>query len=135
MRPLKDLLIVTNNPLVVERYADCLKAEGSPVEVVEEASRMLLEGYCLFGSPLPPNGRLMKNPFRSIALMREKKQVKEGRDFLLLEKARQRLTVTPFLSGEGKRGRTWPSWTWRCSRQALTDDEMKGPSVIIEYKE
>ncbi|HPC75299.1 MAG TPA: GrdX family protein [Synergistales bacterium] len=101
---MKDLLIVTNNPLVVERYADCLKAEGSPVEVVEEASRMLLEGYCLFGSPLPPNGRLMKNPFRSIALMREKKQVKEGRDFLLLEKARQRLTVTPFLSGEGKRG-------------------------------
>lgn len=104
MRPLKDLLIVTNNPLVVEKYSYSRKVEGSPVEVVEEASRMLLEGYCLFGSPLPPNGRLMKNPYRSIALIGEKKQAKEGRDFLLLEKARQRLTVTPFLGGEGKRG-------------------------------
>lgn len=102
--PLKNLVIVTNNPLVVEKYGDSRKVKGSPVEVVEEASRMLLEGYSLFGSHLPPNGRLMKNPYRSIALMEEKGPIKGGRDFLLLERARQRLSSMPFLSREGKRG-------------------------------
>ena len=101
---MKNLVIVTNNPLVVEKYSDSRKVKGSPVEVVEEASRMLLEGYSLFGSPLPPNGRLMKNPYRSIALIEEKGPTKGGRDFLLLEKARRRLEAMPFLSREGKRG-------------------------------
>lgn len=101
---MKDLLIVTNNPLVIKKYPYSLKVEGSPVEVVEKASGVLHEGYRLLGSPLPPNGRLMKNPFRSIPLMEEKKQTKGGRDFLLLEKARQRLAVISFLDGEGKRG-------------------------------
>ena len=103
--PLQNILVVTNNPLAFEKYENSRKVEGSPVEVVEEASRMMLEGYSLLGSPLPPNGRLMKNPYRSIALVEEKGQLKNGRDLLLLESARQRLRETPFLSSKGGRGK------------------------------
>lgn len=103
--PMKKILVVTNNPLAFEKYENSRKVEGSPVEVVEEASRMMLEGYSLLGSPLPPNGRLMKNPYRSIALVEEKGLLKNGRDLLLLESARQRLRETPFLSSIGGRGK------------------------------
>jgi hypothetical protein len=128
VNPLKNLVIVTNNPLVVEKCTDSRKVDESPVEVVEEASRMLLEGYSLFGSPLPPNGRLMKNPYRSIALMEEKGRIKVERDFLLLEKARQRLSGMPFLSREGKRGED-PAFMDLALLEAGLGSSMKGKTL------
>jgi hypothetical protein len=101
---LKGILIVTNNPKTFEKYPDARFVEGSPDDVVREASRMLLEGYILFSSPLPPNGRLMKNPFRSVVLKETVVSERSGKDFLLLKKAEEVYGRTSFLSIDGRRG-------------------------------
>ncbi len=101
---MKDILVVTNNPKTLEKFPGSRFIEGSPDDVIREASMMLLEGYCLFSSPLPPNGRLMKNPFRSVVLKETAVAERNGRDFLLLKKAEELFGRTKFLSREGPGG-------------------------------
>lgn len=78
--------------------------QGSPAEVVREAGKLLLEGYILWSAPLPPNGRLMENPFRSIVLQKNEGSSCGGRDFMLISNADERFSRMAFLSAEGKRG-------------------------------
>lgn len=101
---MSSFLIVTNNPRVSEKYPDSRKVEGSPVDVIREAGKLLLEGYVLWSSPLPPNGRLMANPFRSIVLQKSEEGSCGGRDFLLIKNAEDVLSRRIFISREGRRG-------------------------------
>lgn len=78
--------------------------EGSPAEVIREAGKLLLEDYILWSAPLPPNGRLMENPFRSIALQKNEGSSCGGRDFMLISNADDRFSRMTFLSAEGKSG-------------------------------
>ncbi|MDO9509411.1 MAG: GrdX family protein [Thermovirgaceae bacterium] len=101
---LDKFLIVTNNPNVFGKYPDSLLVDGSPVDVIREAGKFLVEGYVLWSSPLPPNGRLMENPFRSLVLHKSEESSSSGRDFLLVQSAEDRLSRMVFLSAEGPRG-------------------------------
>lgn len=81
-----------------------MKIEGSPVDVVREAGKLLLTGYVLWSVPLPPNGRLMENPFRSIVLRKDGDASHGGRDFLLIANAEDRLSRIDFLPTAGRQG-------------------------------
>ncbi len=81
-----------------------MRVEGSPADVIREAGDLLLEGYVLWSAPLPPNGRLMENPFRSIVLRKSGDTSCGGRDFLLISNAEERLSRMTFLSRDGRRG-------------------------------
>lgn len=81
-----------------------MKVEGSPVDVLGEAGKLLLAGYVLWSAPLPPNGRLMKNPFRSIVLRKSGDDSCGGRDFLLISNAEERLSRMAFFPRDGRQG-------------------------------
>jgi hypothetical protein len=98
------LLILTNNPRVAEKFPSSLFMEGSPHDVVSRAGDLLKGGYVLLSSPLPPNGRLMKNPYRSIALAESGEKYRGGRDFVLVSEAAKRLAILEFLPKDGNRG-------------------------------
>ncbi|HDQ93143.1 MAG TPA: hypothetical protein ENN89_03380 [Synergistetes bacterium] len=99
-----ELLIVTNNPRTAEKFPDSLFVEGSPPDVISRAGELLSGGFVLLSSPLPPNGRLMKNPYRSVALAESKELLCGGRDFILVSDAVERFSRLVFLPKEGKRG-------------------------------
>jgi hypothetical protein len=98
------LLILTNNPRVAEKFPSSLFVEGSPPDVISRAGELLKGGYVLLSSPLPPNGRLMKNPYRSLALAESKEPFCGGRDFVLVSEAVKRLSILELLPKDGKRG-------------------------------
>ncbi|GAB6280907.1 MAG: hypothetical protein STSR0007_10290 [Thermovirga sp.] len=97
-------LIVTNNPRTSEKYPDSVNIEGSPADVIREVGNFLLKGYSLWSVPLPPNGRLMRNPFRSVVLQKNGDPHCGRRDFLMISNAEERLSRMNFLPGEGRRG-------------------------------
>jgi hypothetical protein len=62
--------ILTNNPLLsgVLWGVPVRRVEGGPLEVLMEARRRVEAGAELVSAPLPPNGRLMRSPWRSLLL-------------------------------------------------------------------
>jgi len=86
-------ILITNNPLVVERYPDeVIKVEGMPSEVLRKAIEYVMNGYRLFSLPLPPNTSLFKSPYRTIVV--EFEECAEGRshDIVLLQNALDKLS-------------------------------------------
>ncbi|HON34271.1 MAG: GrdX family protein [Thermovirgaceae bacterium] len=60
--------IITNNPLVIERFKESIPVEGGPAEVFKEALQHLEKGAVLSGHPLSGSIRLTANPYRSIVV-------------------------------------------------------------------
>lgn len=61
-------MIISNNPLVLERFPDAQGVTGGPQEVFNECLRYLDRGFALQGHPLAGSIRLCCNPFRSLCL-------------------------------------------------------------------
>jgi hypothetical protein len=61
-------MIISNNPLVLERFPDAQAVTGGPEEVFTEGLRCLDRGFALQGHPLAGSVRLCCNPFRSLCL-------------------------------------------------------------------
>ena len=61
-------LIVSNNPCVWDRFASCVKIEGSALAVLSHARDLIHLGRRLTGHPLAGSIRLLSNPFRSVLL-------------------------------------------------------------------
>ena len=74
-------LIVTNNPLVREKYENVLFVEGSVEETLIKVRDLVHEGYELISHPLAASLRMMYSPFRSILVGRKL----EKTDFLHAE--------------------------------------------------
>ncbi len=61
-------MIVSNNPIVLQRFPDAKAVTGGPQEVFTEGLRFLDRGFALQGHPLAGSIRLCCNPFRTICL-------------------------------------------------------------------
>jgi hypothetical protein len=66
------MVLVSNNPVIRKNYTNNIWVEGSPARVLEIVINMMGEGYHLIHSPLSPNNRLNKSPFRTVVLSNEK---------------------------------------------------------------
>ncbi len=84
------MLIISNNPMVWERYPDTLRVEGTSLEVIEEARDRVQRGMRLIAHPLSGNARLVRNPFRSVVLHDLVSEV-NSRDLFFVEDAYYRL--------------------------------------------
>lgn len=60
------MLIISNNPMTWERYPDSVKVAGTSLDVMEEARNRVQGGMRLLAHPISGNGRLVRNPFRSV---------------------------------------------------------------------
>ncbi|MDR3038516.1 MAG: GrdX family protein [Candidatus Adiutrix sp.] len=87
-----ELLVLTNNPLVIEALAEppVQPVAGRGLAVVFRAALELVQaGYRLVSAPLPPNVPLIRAPYRSLLLAKAARQYDlEG--LRLLELARER---------------------------------------------
>ena len=89
MKAMGELLLLTNNPLVLDQPGD------TPVQTVEEpglaavlrtALDLVQSGYRLISTPLPPNVPLIRAPYRSLLLRRHERQY-DVQSIMALEKA------------------------------------------------
>lgn len=62
------VLIVSNNPLVWDAYAECRPIHGEAREVLKQARDLVHLGHPLVGHPLAGSIRLQNSPFRSVVL-------------------------------------------------------------------
>lgn len=62
------MIVVTNNPLVLEKIRDNHPVNGTPLDVMLETRKYLSSGGSLASMPLPANQRLFINPYRSIVV-------------------------------------------------------------------
>ena len=86
------MVLVTNNPLVKKTHENHLWIEGPPSKVIEKVLNMLGEGYHLIHSPLSPNNRLNKSPYRTVVLTDEKTNVSSN-EFEIVMKAYDIISV------------------------------------------
>lgn len=75
-------IIVTNNPIVTERYHNVLLINGSVEETFTKIRNMVHEGYELISHPLAASLRMIYSPYRSVILGKRQDNVV---DFLSLE--------------------------------------------------
>jgi len=86
-------ILITNNPLVVEKYPDeVIKVEGMPSDVLRKAMEYVMNGYHLFSLPLPPNVSLFKSPYRTVVVEFEGYAQTRSYDLLLLQNALDKLS-------------------------------------------
>ena len=65
----ESLCVITNNPRVADHGAcQVRRVEGSPLDVLDAAEKLLQSGYALLSAPLPPNIPLMRAPYRSMLM-------------------------------------------------------------------
>ena len=89
---MREKILITNNPMVMERYSEiALKVEGTPLDVLQKAMEYVMNGYVLFSSPLPPNASLFKSPYRTLVLEGKKSEEVKGADLLFLQNASTKL--------------------------------------------
>ncbi len=78
--------IVTNNPLVQDKYTeDVLYIEGSVEQILIKVRDMVYEGYELVSHPLPASLRMLFSPYRSIVIGKKQEKV----DFMQAEIAEE----------------------------------------------
>lgn len=78
--------IITNNPLVQNKYLDdVLYIEGTVEQTLIKVRDMVYEGYELVSHPLPASLRMLFSPYRSILIGKRKKRV----DFMQAEIAEE----------------------------------------------
>lgn len=100
---MKDMMVLTNNPLVRDMYtAKAEYFEVSPLCLLEKGMEHVMEGWRLVLAPLPPNTALIKSPCRTLVLEKGEAPGVSVRDVILLEKAiRKTLDLgTREMSGE-----------------------------------
>lgn len=61
-------IIISNNPLIFDRFHDAVPVAGGPCEVFKEALNFLDGGFALVGHALAGSIRLCCNPYRSLVL-------------------------------------------------------------------
>jgi hypothetical protein len=61
-------IVLSNNPLVLERFCDAVPVGGGPCEVFKEALNFLDRGFTLSSHALSGSVRLSCNPYRSLVL-------------------------------------------------------------------
>ena len=66
-------VIITNNPVVAERYDNVLFLDGSVEEILIKVRDLVHEGYDLISHPLPASLRMMFSPVRSVIIGRKLK--------------------------------------------------------------
>lgn len=74
-------LIITNNPVVKEKYENVLFINGSVEETLIKVRDMVHQGYELISHPLAASLRMMYSPYRSVILGKRQTKV----DFLYAE--------------------------------------------------
>lgn len=74
-------IIVTNNPVVAEKYENVLLINGSVEETLIRVRDMVHQGYELISHPLAASLRMMYSPYRSVILGKRHENV----DFLCAE--------------------------------------------------
>lgn len=74
-------IIVTNNPVVAEKYKNVLFVNGSVEETLIQVRDMVHKGYELISHPLAASLRMIYSPYRSVILGRCQEKV----DFLSAE--------------------------------------------------
>ncbi|MGI6405895.1 MAG: GrdX family protein [Syntrophaceticus sp.] len=78
--------IVTNNPLVQNKYTDnVLYIDGNVEQTLIKVRDMVYEGYELISHPLPASLRMLFSPYRSIVIGKKQKKV----DFMQAEIAEE----------------------------------------------
>lgn len=78
--------IITNNPLVQNKYLDdVLYIEGTVEQTLIKVRDMVYEGYELVSHPLPASLRMLFSPYRSILIGKRQKRV----DFMQAEIAEE----------------------------------------------
>jgi len=61
--------VISNNPLVLERFPDAVRIDGSVRDLFLSVRNVLLDGKAvLYTHPVAGNLRLLRNPFRSVIL-------------------------------------------------------------------
>ncbi len=60
--------ILSNNPMVWDRFPECTRVEGSACDVLIMARNMVHRGYALTAHPIAGNARLCRNPYRSVVI-------------------------------------------------------------------
>jgi len=64
-------VIITNNPVVAEKYDHILFLDGSVEEILIKVRDLVHEGYDLISHPLPASLGMMFSPVRSIIMGRK----------------------------------------------------------------
>ena len=92
------LEVVSNNPRMSEESAALQgiarihDVEGTPLDVMDRAEKLLQDGYMLVSAPLPPNIPLMRAPYRSLLLKKAPRKY-DAEGLKALFKARERIAV------------------------------------------
>jgi len=95
MSPVRKSLVISNNPAVWNLFPGCKRLNGLPLEVLREARDRVHQGWQLLGHPLMGSIRLMRNPYRSVALVLEDRGI-DAQAIIQVEEAYWRLTQTVF---------------------------------------
>lgn len=62
------MIVISNNPMVLEKIKNIQPVTGTPLDVLLEVRKFLAAGANLISMPLPANQRLFINPYRSIVV-------------------------------------------------------------------
>jgi hypothetical protein len=87
--------VISNNPLVLERFPDAVRIDGSVRDLFLSVRRLLLEGKAvLHAHPVAGNLRLLRNPYRSVILEEATPRMVAGRasrDMRIIDDVLERL--------------------------------------------
>lgn len=68
-------IIITNNPLVAEKYENVLWTDGSVEKTLIKVRDLVYEGYELVSHPLAASLRMLFSPYRSIIIGNKKEKL------------------------------------------------------------
>lgn len=71
-------MIVTNNPLIVEKYENVLWVDGTVERTLLKVRDLVHQGYELVSSPLPASLRMLFSPYRSVIVGRKNDELNFG---------------------------------------------------------
>ena len=88
MRP--GIVVLTNNPEVLEAFPGAEWVEGLPGEVAKKARDRVHAGWRLVAHPLAGSVRLLRSPYRSLVLVQDRRPA-DARHVQMIEEAVARL--------------------------------------------
>lgn len=68
-------IIITNNPLIPQKYEDVLWMDDSVEKVLIKIRDLVYEGYELVSHPLPASLRMLFSPYRSVIIGQKNEKV------------------------------------------------------------
>lgn len=75
---LGNFLLVTNNPMIKNKFSDSVIVEGEFEDVLTKTRDLVYKGYKLISFPLPASIRMMYSPIRTILISLELSTVDEN---------------------------------------------------------